>query len=44
MGKVKKMKRKKEVEKGGPEVTLLSDRCILQVVQAEVVQVKVCRW
>ena len=39
MGKVKK-----EVEKGGTEVTLLSDRCTLPVVQAEVqveVQVKV---
>ena len=31
MGKVKKVKRKKEVEKGGPEVTV------------QVVQVKVCR-
>ena len=35
MGKVKK-----EVEKGGTEVTLLSDRCTLPVVQVEV-QVKV---
>ena len=33
-----------EKEEGGPEVTLLSDRCTVQVVQAEVVQVKVCRW
>ena len=36
MGKVKK----EEEEKGGTEVTLLSDRCTLPVVQAEV-QVKV---